>query len=223
MANQFLALSLFLMLLSFFIVMNSVSGYEDSKKQPVLNSVALAFSTEVKATEQATSQEENPAKNINQGNALDRLEGLFETHISGFQASRDRFGTTLYVRVPIISFEHNLDLPVIKESADRPFGRDGSFLQTMISLLVSGQDGKHYRMEITLNIPEAADVYMLGNNAAYLQDIKKLGRYADKLERAGLPKKMLSVGMKKGETGFVELFFYPYAPYSPVARKEVAE
>ena len=46
MANQFLSLSLFLMLLSFFIVLNSMSDFEKQTAVPaVLNSLSLAFSS----------------------------------------------------------------------------------------------------------------------------------------------------------------------------------
>ena len=44
MANQFLSLSLFLMLLSFFIVLNSMSTFEQETTVPaVLNSLSLAY------------------------------------------------------------------------------------------------------------------------------------------------------------------------------------
>ena len=45
MANQFLSLSMFLMLLSFFIVLNSMSTFEKEVAVPaVLNSLSMAFS-----------------------------------------------------------------------------------------------------------------------------------------------------------------------------------
>ena len=45
--GQLLAMSLFIMLLAFFIVLNAISNYENSKVKPVLQSIELTFASKI--------------------------------------------------------------------------------------------------------------------------------------------------------------------------------
>jgi len=62
MGSSFLNLSLFIMLLSFFIVMNSVSSYETTKISPVIDSIEMAFGSKL--------EEEKLAKPSEAGNVM---------------------------------------------------------------------------------------------------------------------------------------------------------
>ena len=74
MANQFLSLSLFIMLLSFFIILNSLSSYEDVKSKPVLNSISMAFSKDTPDPILAPNTVESPIESNNEGDSLDKLK-----------------------------------------------------------------------------------------------------------------------------------------------------
>jgi hypothetical protein len=49
-------------------------------------------------------------------------------------------------------------------------------------------------------------------------EMKRMTRIASKIEEAGLPVKLMTVGLTKGDPGTVELFFRPHFQYNPKER-----
>lgn len=213
MANQFLSLSLFLMLLSFFIVMNSVSSYEKEREQTVLNSVALAFSNnKVEEFNGAPEEEENPLASINQGDTLTEVEGLFSATISGFEVSKNRLGTVMHVKLPIAKFENALNMSGSYD-IDIGDGNKGSFVKTLITLLRAEQSGKPFRIDMILNT-EMDPIDMIGTNAdEFDENLRRVSVLSEGLEQRGIPTKMLSSGLVKGTAGYIDLYFHKYTPF----------
>lgn len=212
MANQFLSLALFLMLLSFFIVMNAVSGFDDSKTKPVISSISLAFSNHTPEKSEDPVNEKTPRVAQGEGDTLEALEGLFNAHISGFQATRNRLGTVMHVRTDVGAFENAIDISGIGYG-DVPVGGRGSFVLSMITLLRSAEKGQAYRVDMILNLPDDPAAFQKDSPAAFMQSLKRVSGFATILERAGLPKKMLSAGVAQGDVGFIDLYFYRYKPF----------
>ncbi len=214
MANQFLQLSLFLMLLSFFIVLNAVSDFEDDKSRPVLNSIALAFSNhpDPNITGAADNDIQTILEEKREGDTLEALKGLFNAHISAFEAKKNRLGTVMHVRVPVGRFRNAIDFPSISYS-DAMIGMQGSFLPTMITLLRSAEHGEPYRMDIILNVAQDPSVYLSNQPGEFAADLRILSGFATSLERSGMPKKMISIGMEEGDSSYLDLYFYQYKPF----------
>lgn len=208
MANQFLALSLFLMLLSFFIVMNAISTFDETKVTPRMNSVSLAFSMTPPKENQAPSSVESSRASAGTGDTFEELDGLFDAHISGFQVAKNRLGTQMYVKVPVSEFEN-----VIQYSKSQNEGGVVAFLPTFISMLRADKNGAPYRMDLFLNIPEDVQQYKLNNLDGLNAAVKKVSDYTQSLEDRGLPKHLLSAGLKKGDPAFIELVFMKHEPY----------
>lgn len=208
MANQFLALSLFLMLLSFFIVMNAISSFDESKVNPRLNSVSLAFSMLATKENQMPSSAETLRAGAGSGDTFDGVKGLFEAHISGFQMSKNRMGTQMYVKVPVSEFEN-----LISYSSGGLVENKGGFMPTFISMLRADKTNTPFRMDIFFNIPEDVSQYKLSHLDSYKIAVKKVSDYTQKLEDQGLPTHLLSAGMKKGDPAFIELVFMKHEPY----------
>ncbi|MGH1375729.1 MAG: hypothetical protein ACRBCK_05195 [Alphaproteobacteria bacterium] len=223
MANQFLSLSLFLMLLSFFIVLNAISSFEEVKSQPVLNSLSLAFSQEaVKEDLQSPSQEVNPRAVENEGDTLDKIEGLFQGHIAGFDATKNRLGTVMHVRVPIIEFESAIDVSELDFLSSDQQGR-GSFAQTIVTVLRSGQNNNPYRIDMLLNIPQDPATQMQRNPGEFRAELKRVSGYANILQENGLPKKTITIGLTQGDSGYIDLYFRRYEPFDLSAKIKAAE
>lgn len=213
MANQFLSLSLFLMLLSFFIVMNAVSEYEDTKSQPVLNSLSIAFSKDpVKPVANSSFEVNQILEKKNSGDTLDALEGIFNAHIAGFDVKKNWRGTTMHVRVPLGRFENSIDFPGASYS-DVTIGMRGSFLPTLVTLLRSEDHGKPYRMDMLLNVPKEPTQYFKDSPNDYMYALGAVSDLAIRLERAGLPENMLSVGLVEGDPSYIDLYFYRYEAF----------
>ncbi|PCJ97526.1 MAG: hypothetical protein COA45_09680 [Zetaproteobacteria bacterium] len=216
MANQYLSLALFLMLLSFFIVMNAVSGFDESKATPVLSSLSMAFSSQILETAENVADEETPRVALGEGDALEVLEGLFSAHISGFQATRNRLGTVMHVRADVEAFENAIDVSGVGYD-DVSMGERGSFILSMISILRSQEKGQTYRIDMILNLPKDPAVFQKNYPDEFMHNLKHVSGFAEILERAGLPKKMISAGVAKGDVGFIDLYFYRYRPFNMLA------
>lgn len=228
MANQFLSLSLFLMLLSFFIVMNGVSGFEDTKTHPVMNSLSLAFSNRAKEFGQAPSREENADMVINQGDTLSQIEGLFGAEIAGFEAVRNRFGTVMHVRVPVLNFERAIDITAPEDAQDyvsqSGYVRgQGAFLQTLVSILRAERHRIPYRMDMILNVSGDPARLPAQDPALFREKAGKVAGYARKLEGLGLPQKYMSAALGEGKNGYLDIYFHPYEPLNPGQRNLPAE
>ncbi len=218
MANQFLSLALFLMLLSFFIVMNSVSNFEETKTKPVMNSLIIAFSNRTPDRPEDPSPTPSPLMAISEGDTLSSLEGLFSGHMANFQASKNRLGTVMHVQADIEEFEDAISVPPYDNYNDVGIGVKGSFTQTMITLLRSEQKGHPYRIDIILNTQEDPAIYQKNSPELFSRDLKRVSGFAQKLEESGLDKKMVSAGMGVGKVGFVDLYFYRYQPFDIVSQ-----
>ncbi|MGH1455671.1 MAG: hypothetical protein ACRBDI_02730 [Alphaproteobacteria bacterium] len=213
MANQFLSLSLFLMLLSFFIVMNSVSGYEEEKEKSVLNSIALAFSNnKVEGLNGAPSEISTPRMSINQGETLVEIEGLFDASISGFEATKNRLGTVMHVRTPIAKFENALDSGG-SFNTDMNLGEKGSFTKTLVTLLRSEERGQPFRIDMILNTEQDPIELHFENNDDFMKYLYRVTALSNRLEQQGVPIKMMSAGLVKGEVGYIDLYFHKYKPF----------
>ena len=227
MANQFLSLALFLMLLSFFIVMNALSTFEDSKSKPVVSSVVAAFSTQIinKDREKSATAPEVTTPDddtIGQGDTLESLEGLFDAHVSGFEVARNRFGTVMHVRTSVGSFENAIDMIGVDYDTV-PVGERGSFAQTMVAILRSEKKKQPYRVDLILNIPEDSALFQKESPDDFIKSLKRVSDFAETLEKAGLPRKMISAGLGQGEVGFIDLYFYRYKPFDMVAELKKAQ
>ncbi len=214
MANQFLSLSLFLMLLSFFIVLNSISDFEDNNAVPaVLNSLTLAFSGQEKgAVGDGPSNIISQYQDKREGDTLESLDGLFNEHIAGFKAKRNRLGTVLHVSLPMQRFENAVkdvsfdDLAYAQEDKQ-------SFVTTLVTLLRSSEKGQPYRVDMVMNISEDPAILSENSPDEFIKYIKRVSALAFNLEGKGLPKKMMSSGLARGTTGIIDLYFYRYKAF----------
>lgn len=212
MANQFLSLSLFLMLLSFFIVLNSVSEFEKNQAVPAaLNSLTLAFSSQLKTPQDNPSATPSLHPDKRGGDSLEVIEGLFNAHIAGFEANRNRLGTMLHMQLPMQRFENAIEETDFSEAGFS----DGeqSFATTLVTTLRSADNDNPYRIDMVFNIPEDPTVLSQSQPEEFMKALKRVSTLAATLEDKGVPKKIISAGLKTGQTGFVDLYFYRYRPF----------
>lgn len=199
MGNQFLSLSLFIMLLSFFIVLNAMSTIEQTKSYPVLNSLSLAFAKKesLEASDSGLVDTQDTRNVINQqqkaGSALVRMQGIFDANIAGVETAQNRFGNTLYAQVDIDDFENAL-------YGQTPTALGGAKFTPMLLSVFNAPDGAAHRMDIAL--------YTANDFNARDGDIARLQNMASALARAGLPPERFSIGISRGAVGKMGLRFH---------------
>lgn len=221
--GQVLALSLFIMLLAFFIVLNAISSFEQTKVRPIMQSLEYAFATKLIDQEAPQpSVTKSPEKAQNEGDTLERLKALFSSQIPGSDPRVNRSRGVMHLTVSYEEFETAVFSigQAVDASAEQAAGFSGNFLPMLVALLRNDSVGVPYRMDIMLNLPE---------NPAHLQNqdpeqvamaMRGLSMLAQKLEDAGLAQKLLSVGLQKGKSGTVDLFFRPHIPFNPLGQGE---
>ncbi len=217
MANQFLALSLFIMLLSFFIILNALSNFQEIKSRPVLNSLAAAFSNDEPKEVFAPSTVQSIQQSIQEGDTLDKLEQVFNAHITGVKIQKNRLGTMMHISMPLKQFESSLLAPARNRafSSDR-LGEPGSFVSTLISLMQTKETDIPYRMDMILNTKRDPAAALTNSSEEIRQDMRKISILSKKLEDSGLEKKLLSAGLERGEVGMIDIYFSRYEAVNPV-------
>lgn len=205
-ANQFLSLALFIMLLSFFIILNAVSSFEETKSAPVLNSLSITFSGKDLQEALEPNIVESAAQSINEGDTLDQLKALFNAHITGAKTRKNRLGTTMHIRMPIQQFERSLSAP---RSAQ------GSFLPTLASLIQTSDTKTIYRMDMVLNIPATPANAVSDAPEMLRKNLRKIALISKRIEENGVPKKLISSGLSQGEEDIIDIYFRRYEPFNP--------
>ncbi|MCB9996497.1 MAG: flagellar motor protein MotB [Rhodospirillales bacterium] len=222
MSGQLLGLSLFIMLLAFFIVLNAISSYEETKIKPVMESLGYTFSSRMEAAniEDHPSMREDDDTSINEGDTVDRIKALFTAQIPSHEAVVSHTKGVMYMRLPFEDFEAAVMAVGQRNALDQKQESakflSGFFLPTLVALMKTDTVSAPYRMDILLNIEE---------NPAQLQNqqpkklsavMKQMSRLAAKIEDAGLSTKLISTGLQKGRPGMVELLFRPHVPFNPL-------
>ena len=224
MANQFLGLSLFVMLLSFFIILNAISSFEVSKSATVLNSLSLTFSKDKTLEEIMPGKMTIESAQTQQGSMLDKIEAVFKSQIAAAETKQNRFGTIMYVRIPFDDFERGMTSS-LTISQKAPNSLSSEVDMDMIPMLVSLMETERsviYTMDMMRNIEENPATLFDENPETFMQMNKSIASIAAKLEQAGLPRYQVTAGLKQGEPGYVDLIFRRYKPFNPLGVNAVS-
>lgn len=212
-SGQLLALALFIMLLAFFIVLNAISTFEEEKVRSTIGSIEGVFSSKMAPAipGTTTSLTPSPLLGAREGSVLERLQGLFEAQIPGYdvqRSERNKMGE-MHVRLPYGLFERAV-LSLDKddsELSEREKEFKSFFLPAMVSLLNIDEQGVRYRLDILVDVDEDPAVLANEQPQKILSVINKIALIARKLEGIGLDPSYLSVGLQKGRRDDIELFF----------------
>jgi hypothetical protein len=212
-------LSLFIMLVAFFIVLNSISIYDSQKSdnaiQSVGQSVGGVFAAPLIGNEVSSANDfwGGPPAAQGEGNSFeDRVTGAFSSLIAGDKPALMRERGVLYLHMTEDAFNTALG-----------DDRTGPFNKSLAALINNSAQGIDYRMEITFN---------LGANPAQIAAASpdqaktlaaKYQKVAAAIEGRGFPTALLSVGAAGGEAGTVDIFFRPEEKLDPQSGSKLVE
>lgn len=210
-ASQIPGLSMFVIMLAFFVLLNSVSSVDTNKVKPMRESIESAFATKISAPDNwqpSGVQDEEVA--AGEGRMTQRIEAMFTAQIAGIETQTDESSGTLLMRLKYTDF------------AKAVSGTDGTseasqqFMRTLVSMMRSDMGGHPYRMDAFLQVTD---------NPAEMQSeqpqkmnvlMRDLSVLAQQVEKAGLPQKLMTIGLEQGQDGMIELLFRPHIPYNPL-------
>jgi hypothetical protein len=222
-SGMLMNLSLFIMLLAFFIVLNSLSAYEESKVGDVVQSLEIAFAKDSRQEDIAPSVTAAPIKSVNEGSTFERIDALFESQISSYKKTVDSARGVMTIRLPLEKFSRAIMAAGQRDLTRMSAVRDprGNFMiPTVVSVLKSDEKGAVYRMNILLHTPDNPPNYQNQNPSEMGALMQRASALTQKLEQGGFPQKLLNIGIKQGKPDMVELIFAPHIPFSPVTKEE---
>lgn len=224
--SQMMNLSLFIMLLAFFIVLNSLSSYEEIKTEKVKRSIEMSFSKDPQVEPMKASTAPDPVQAMSEGHTFDRLDALFNAQIASFEAVQSKSRGVMMVQVPLEDFTKAvmaIGQKDVTRYASRRDVKEIFFLPTLVSILRTNIDGAPTRMEISLNVPENPAELQNQSPEKIAAVVIMGGQFAQLLERKGMPQKLINIGVSKGDPKMVDLVFRKYIPFSPVGLKKEGE
>lgn len=209
--SQLMTLSLFVMLLAFFIVINAISTFQSNKVKPVMQSLGQTFASRLDVTiDERPSSTESEDASIGEGHVLERIEALFNAHIPGpdTKTTRNDINGTMTIIVPFDRFSQAMEAVAAGKS-------DAVFMPMIVGLMRSNEAGLAYRMDMTLALPMDPAAYLRTSPESMWSALRSLNKTALDLEKAGLASRFLTIGLQKGPPGTIELVFTRHRPYDP--------
>ena len=185
-----MSLSLFIILLAFFIVMTSLSQFSEPKIDDALESLDLAFASQlvVNPARNSSIDERPEDQEKGQGDALQELDGTLRSVLPNLRISstpNPSGGGTMAIRVQKDQFERVADI-----------------LVPLFIRILTVKDGEgRYNMEITSYVRDALDENTL-------LSFQSLDGYAQTFMEKGLSAERLSILISKGNPAYLQFRFY---------------
>ena len=220
MASHITTLSIFIILLAFFIALNSLASFNTQKATPVLESLRKTFGSTEQTADLKPSIRQDEAKASGQGDLIRELEKLFRARLQGIKAAKVEGRDTLLLRVKTEEYQKALDGVLDRQAQDGNAQAQGAqeaddqdpavqdFMPTLVSMVRSGQSGPQLHMQIMLNISQE------GNVSPDMQEaMVSISRIVNQTEQAGIPTRLLAGGVQEGPEEYLDLLFRPYQPF----------
>ncbi|MCB9964335.1 MAG: flagellar motor protein MotB [Rhodospirillales bacterium] len=215
---QLLGLSLFIMLLAFFIVLNGLSSFDENKINPIMGSLENTFSTTLLSETFQKKPSVRPIDDaegfLGEGEAIPtsvRIKNLFRGQIAGSEIRENREDGILLIDVPYVDFSTAI-LVMGLDSASAQGAEALPFLKTLVSLLLSEGSAEPYRMDVVLKVADDPVELKLKDPEAFRRIRDTVAKLSLRMEAAGIPPEQMSIGLAQGTEGMLELLFTPYEP-----------
>lgn len=216
-SGQFLSLSLFIILLAFFVFLHSLSSFDTERVDAVTRSAREAFSAVPLGPEFGFALAPGVRDTRGQGDVphpLSAMESLFRSQIAGVGVRMAHDGQRMHVATEAAAFEDAL----VAEAT--PGAEASAFRAMLVSLLQADlADASAWRMELVLGVggPPGA----LEPDAARAA-VARVAQMAERLEALGLPARLVAAGLGPDVAGRLDIYIRPYAPFDPLDNAEGA-
>lgn len=204
--TQFLILSLFLLLLAFFIALTAGAEFDDNKTYPVLDSLGEAFPVNRLRGQGVPSVIEQADFGTNIGHAIDQIEGLFRSDLFPFAAQVTREKGAVIVSMPVSDMEELLGLLPMRVTT--PIQRQ-SFIASLAGLVQSHESRPDFLMSIIVHTNRPPSLMAAGNRTALTRRILQVESYVTAFEEYGLISGRMMTGIQRGDVDKVSLIFSP--------------
>ncbi len=200
----FLTLSIFILLLAFFVVLNTNSDFEIKKASPVLESLEKQFAKKFWGPAKYSTENSDKDKNIGEGSAKEILERLFASSSISFELKKIDDSGNFVILLKKNDFKRALS-QVTKGLKIQGHTQKGKVFEnylnifTQISIMTSNANSNN-------NYIMSVFIYKTNSN----KNAEELTNYKDMLIKTGVNKNSLAFGIKEKNTkkiNMVELYF----------------
>lgn len=219
--NTYLFLSLFLLILAFFILLVSISTIETYKSQTVMDSLTSVFASPIVSDVQPTEFTTRDGEVLSNPQFQSDIADLFSTMINVTRIDIILPGQIMRVKLPTkIMFKNN-------EFKLRDNIR--VLLDRVIANLSARPPGQRFEAQLVMSVPETKQkpgqerlsIKQLENITNFKSlTIKRAGFFAETMINLGAPRDSIVVGVEPGDPEQMTIWFYVrdllQQPVSPV-------
>ncbi|WP_421781024.1 flagellar motor protein MotB [Kiloniella litopenaei] len=201
--NYVALLSLKLLLLAFFIMLNAISSYEEEKARAVLESVNNTFRGDASHMERHASFDQALDNIDDKADLVTEIERLFETTIPAVEREQGSTENFLRLKLPIEALFY-------RDEVELASGRELLLKRLAASLKKIDIDGGYYELEFLYGTSARSD----GQKSSRDLMLKRLEVVAIEVLGTGIAKERFAVGLQPEEVGnvFVVIRLYDQAP-----------
>ncbi len=192
-----LFLSLFLLILAFFILLVAISTFEDVKSQAVMDSLTSTFTTVLPTQSDPTEFTAKDGDIIAGQQFQDQVTDIFSAAMSVAKVEVVQPGKKMRVSFPINSM-------FVNASSDlRPVSIP--LLDRIVAALSSPPTGLKYDMEFVVGTN-----YLKGRELPVQQNLElsRAGSFAREMARRGVPPNSIAVGIEPADPKRANVWFY---------------
>ena len=192
-----LFLSLYLLVLAFFILLVSISSTEEVKSKALMESLTSTFSSVLPPRMDLTAFNATTGDFLAADEFQRQVTGLFSTVIGVVKVDTIQPGRLMRVELEGDGL-FELDQAVIREG-------QSAFMDRLVAALSANPPGLRFEMEFVVPTPWGNDRTLpTGKDLA----IDRAGAFARDLLSRGVPPGSVSIGMKGSESKNVEIWFH---------------
>jgi hypothetical protein len=190
-------LSLYLLLLAFFILLNSISRFEEGKTRAALTSVTTTFATKKSGTVDPQSSGTIESEFLAPSEFLKTLASLVTTSVPAAEVETITPDRLIQISLPVES--------LFVEGEPRFLPEAAPILQGVVDLLARHPPGLRFEAEVVLG---AAPIAPHDPDQGETLEIARAGASARELARLGLPGSRVAVGVDQGDPDRIRFLFY---------------
>lgn len=193
----FLYLSLYLLILAFFILLVSISSFEKIKQEAAIGSVTATFTNILPPTAEITAFSSEEGEGQTGQSFQEEITGMFATSLRLAKVEIVQPGRLMYVHVPTdaMFFDNKAEI--------RP--AQSPLLDRIVTALNQRPPGQRHDMEFVIGSPYAGGKSLpIGQTL----EMARAGVIARELLTRGAPPDSISIGIKAGDPNDINIWFY---------------
>jgi len=200
--NQLLALSLFIILLAFFALLNAKSNYDEQKSKAVLQSLERSFAIQTTGTPDLSARIEDPRQRAGAGEALDKIEGILRAQSIPFEVQQLSGNGEFYIELDKNKFLEFIGIGVGKKNDVDPV-----FMAKLIILLQPQNLITQYKVKIALGMASNPVTNYKKTPQSVIDAIKITDQIANQFIKHGLERKQIEITIEHTNPEKITLYF----------------